>query len=137
SERGVGRAGSRNPGHKPCPSPASRPGRQARRRRIPVTPALRVAIDATPLLGPRTGIGVFTHQLLAHLPAQRVTPVAYATTWRGRGDLARQVPTGVEVSTRPQAARPLRKLWAKVDTPPIEWWTGEVDVVHGPNYVVP
>jgi glycosyltransferase involved in cell wall biosynthesis len=98
---------------------------------------LRVAVDATSLLGPRTGVGVFTAELLAHLPRDRVAPVAYATTWRGRGRLAEVVPAGVAVAGRPQAARPLRELWRRVDHPRIEWWTGPVDVVHGPNYVVP
>jgi glycosyltransferase involved in cell wall biosynthesis len=102
-----------------------------------VTAPLRVAVDATSLLGPRTGVGVFTAELLAHLPRDVVAPVAYATTWRGRGGLAAAVPPGVEVAGRPQAARPLRALWRRFDQPPIEWWTGPVDVVHGPNYVVP
>jgi glycosyltransferase involved in cell wall biosynthesis len=31
----------------------------------------------------------------------------------------------------------LRALWRRVDGPPIEWWTGPVDVVHGTNFVVP
>jgi glycosyltransferase involved in cell wall biosynthesis len=35
------------------------------------------------------------------------------------------------------AAQPLRQLWRRMDAPPIEWWTGTVDVVHGPNFVVP
>jgi glycosyltransferase involved in cell wall biosynthesis len=35
------------------------------------------------------------------------------------------------------AATPLRKLWRRFDGPRIERWTGPVDVVHGPNYVVP
>jgi glycosyltransferase involved in cell wall biosynthesis len=35
------------------------------------------------------------------------------------------------------AARPLREAWSRADRPPIEWWTGPIDVVHGPNYVVP
>ena len=38
---------------------------------------------------------------------------------------------------RPMAARPLRRRWRRSDRPPIEWWTGAVDVVHGPNFVVP
>jgi glycosyltransferase involved in cell wall biosynthesis len=35
------------------------------------------------------------------------------------------------------AARPLRALWERWDYPPIEYWTGPVDVVHGTNFVVP
>lgn len=35
------------------------------------------------------------------------------------------------------AARPLHEMWARTGRPPIETWTGRVDVVHGPNFVVP
>jgi glycosyltransferase involved in cell wall biosynthesis len=35
------------------------------------------------------------------------------------------------------AAKPLRALWRRVDHPRIERWTGPIDVVHGPNFVVP
>jgi glycosyltransferase involved in cell wall biosynthesis len=35
------------------------------------------------------------------------------------------------------AARPLRFCWVRSDLPPIEWFTGRFDVVHGPNFVVP
>ena len=29
------------------------------------------------------------------------------------------------------------RAWKHVDYPPVEWWTGRVDVVHGTNFVVP
>lgn len=102
-----------------------------------MTEPLRVAVDATPLLGHLTGIGVFTREVLAHLPRLGVDPVAYATSWRGRAALAGAVPPGVAVAGRPQAARPLRAAWTRLDWPPIEWWTGSVDVVHGTNFVTP
>ncbi|QGG95815.1 glycosyltransferase family 4 protein [Actinomarinicola tropica] len=98
---------------------------------------LRVALDATPLLGARTGVGVFTLEVLRHLPATGVDVLAYATSWRGRHLLGTTVPPGVRVARRPQAARPLRELWRRGDRPPIEWWTGAIDVVHGTNFVVP
>lgn len=101
------------------------------------SPLLRVAIDATPLLGHLTGIGVFTKELLRHLPKYGVTPVAYATSWSGRSELGSKLPPQVKWSKRPQAARPLRKLWAERDWPGIEWWCGNVDLVHGTNFVVP
>jgi glycosyltransferase involved in cell wall biosynthesis len=28
-------------------------------------------------------------------------------------------------------------VWSRWDAPPVEWWTGRVDVVHGTNFVVP
>ncbi len=64
-------------------------------------------------------------------------PVAYAASWRGRHDLADRLPVGVRAVDRPMAARPLREAWRRVDAPPVQWWTGPVDTVHGTNYVVP
>ncbi len=90
-------------------------------------PVLRVAIDATPLIGDRTGIGQFTAGLIDALHRQAgIDAVEFAMTWRGRAPGARPLP-----------ARPARALWRRIDWPPIEWWTGRVDVVHGTNYVVP
>ena len=34
-------------------------------------------------------------------------------------------------------ARPLHALWARRDAPPLEWFIGATDVVHGTNFVVP
>ena len=99
---------------------------------------MRVALDVTPLLGAHTGVAAFTTGALAALaPRTDVELRAYAVTWRGRARVAGVVPKGVEVAGRPMAARPLRGMWRRFDVPPIEWWTGPVDVVHGTNFVVP
>jgi glycosyltransferase involved in cell wall biosynthesis len=99
---------------------------------------LAVALDATPLFGARTGVAMFTSGLLGALVARTdVEPIAYAVTWRGRGELGQLAPRGVGLARSPMAARPLRWAWTRWDVPPIEWWTGEVDVVHGTNFVVP
>ncbi len=99
---------------------------------------LEVAIDATPLLDRPTGVGVVTRALLEHLAAAPdVDPVAFSVSWSGRGRLPEVVPPGVATTSRPMAARPLRAAWRRAELPPIEWWTGPVDVVHGPNFVVP
>jgi glycosyltransferase involved in cell wall biosynthesis len=101
-------------------------------------PRLRVAVDATPLYGPRTGVGRFTHELIFGLAGHpEVEVVAYATTWRGRGRLPTLVPAGVATNRRPMAAAPLRAAWRRFDGPRIERWVGAVDVVHGTNFVVP
>ena len=34
-------------------------------------------------------------------------------------------------------AKPIHRAWSVVSFPPIEWFTGRVDVVHGTNFVVP
>lgn len=95
-------------------------------------------MDATPVLGARTGVGQFCHELI-HALAERddVALTAFALTWRRRGQLPGQLPGKVGVVRRPLAARPLRGCWKRSSYPPIEWWTGRTDVVHGTNFVVP
>ncbi len=99
---------------------------------------MRVALDATPLLGVRTGVGQFTGEVLAALARRDGLQLsAFAVTWRGRDRLATALPPGVRPVLRPMAARPLREAWKRASLPPIEWWSGPVDVVHGTNFVVP
>ncbi len=99
---------------------------------------LTVALDVTSLIGPRTGVGALTENLVEGMAARSDVAVrAFAVTWRGRGALAHSLPSGVVLATRAMAARPLRTAWGRSDRPAIERWTGPVDVVHGPNFVVP
>jgi glycosyltransferase involved in cell wall biosynthesis len=99
---------------------------------------ITVALDVTSLIGHRTGVGVLAAHLVDGLAARDdVRLRAFAVTWRGRDALADALPPGVEVARRPMAARPLREVWRRVDRPAIETWVGPVDVVHGPNFVVP
>jgi hypothetical protein len=99
---------------------------------------LTVAIDATPLLGDRTGVGAFAAGTLRALAEHRdLALVGYGLSWAGRGQLATVLPAGVRAIRAPMAAAPLLSLWRIADGPAIEWWTGPVDVVHGTNYVVP
>lgn len=100
--------------------------------------SIRVAVDATPLLDRPTGVGGVTRALLERLGrSSDVAAVAFSVSWHGRGRLPELVPPGVKGLGRPMAARPLRWAWGHGDWPPIELWTGPVDVVHGPNFVVP
>jgi glycosyltransferase involved in cell wall biosynthesis len=100
---------------------------------------VRVAYDVTALLDARTGVGAFAGEVLTRVAAQPdIDVVGYSVSWRGRGALdGGVVPAGVRLTTRPMAAQPLRQLWRRADWPPLTWWTGRVDVVHGPNFVVP
>jgi glycosyltransferase involved in cell wall biosynthesis len=62
---------------------------------------------------------------------------AYAVSWRRRGGIDAHLPAGVGAAQRPMPARPLQALWARGAVPPLEWFVGPVDVVHGTNFVVP
>lgn len=99
---------------------------------------LKVAADVTPLLTPRTGIGVFVGEMLGHLAARDdLALTGYAVSWRGRDRLAEAVPEGMAVARRPMAARPLHQVWMRADHPRVDRWIGRHDVVWGTNYVVP
>ena len=97
-----------------------------------------VGIDATPLLGPRTGVGVFVDGLLAALAGRPgLTLRAYGLTARGFRRLGTVLPAGVALRRLPLPAGVALRVWAAGDLPPIEAWSGRVDVVHGTNFVVP
>jgi glycosyltransferase involved in cell wall biosynthesis len=98
---------------------------------------VRVGLDATPLLGRRTGIGIYTERLLAELAGGPDELVATAFTLRGSGGLAAAVPDRVTARVRPVPARLLRALWAHIPVPPVSWLCGRVDVFHGTNFVLP
>jgi len=99
---------------------------------------LRVAVDATPLLGARTGVGIFTHALLRGLGARDdVDVVAFPVSIAGRGDLPGLLPPGVAARTPPLPARPLHAAWQRTSQPRLDLLLGRPDVVHGPNFVVP
>ena len=99
---------------------------------------LRVAIDAMPLLGTRTGVGHVAAGFVTTLAARDdIDLVAYAVTRASRGRLTEQLPRGVTARTTRIPARVLFSLWQRNAEPRIERWTGPVDVVHGTNFVGP
>lgn len=97
-----------------------------------------MAIDATPLLGTRTGVGRFCEGALGALATVSGLDVdAFAVTWRRRRRLPPLVPSGVDVRQRAMPARPLHLAWSHLGGPAVEWFVGAADVVHGTNFVVP
>jgi glycosyltransferase involved in cell wall biosynthesis len=90
---------------------------------------MRAAVDVTPLLGARTGIGELVAGLVGALRERDdVEVVPIALTWRGR--------RGAGAHHRPIPARLIQGVWSRLDLFPITRWSGQVDVVHGTNYVV-
>lgn len=99
---------------------------------------MKVALDATPLLGRPTGVGAFCAGALGGLAARDdVAASAFAVSWRRRHELAALLPAGVRQIGRAMPARPLHAAWRTTGVPPVEWFTGPLDVVHGTNFVVP
>jgi glycosyltransferase involved in cell wall biosynthesis len=99
---------------------------------------LAVGFDATPLLGRPTGVGAFCSGALTGLSGlSSVDASAYAVSWRRRRGIASLVPSGISHRQRAMPARPLHAAWAHWSWPPVEWFIGRQDVVHGTNFVVP
>jgi glycosyltransferase involved in cell wall biosynthesis len=99
---------------------------------------LSVGFDATPLLGHPTGVGVFCAGALSGLSGLPDLEVsAFAVSWRRRRRIGALVPPGVPTRQWPMPARPLHAAWAHGSRPPVEWFIGPHDVVHGSNFVVP
>jgi glycosyltransferase involved in cell wall biosynthesis len=88
-----------------------------------------VAFDAGPTLGVRTGVGRYANEVAAALDLLGVEVKRYAVALRGGSSegLARwRVP-----------ARLAQWSWRRVHKPAIGRLTGDVDVVHGTNFVLP
>jgi glycosyltransferase involved in cell wall biosynthesis len=104
---------------------------------------MRVGLDATPLLGPRTGVGRYVQGLagaLAALAGPEPEELALVPfSWRGTGDLPSVAPSGPRVrhGRRRAPARLLQAAWARMGWPPVEWLAGPVDVFHATNFVAP
>ncbi len=103
---------------------------------------MRVALDATPLLGQPTGIGRYVAELLgglARLPAGERPDELLATafTWRGHADLAAHLPPGVTGAGRRAPARFLQSAWRYANVPSMRTLGVRADVVHGTNFVLP
>lgn len=99
---------------------------------------LRVALDGTPLLGRRTGIGEVVVGLLHDLaPRTDLDVAAYVVSRHGTDDLPSLLPPGVRPAVRRWPARAVHRMWRAVPFPRIEAWTGPLDVVHATNYVAP
>ena len=98
---------------------------------------MKVGLDATPLLGRRTGVGRYVAGLLGGLRSLPRPPevVLTAFTWRGAAPLRAE--PGVTVAGRRAPARLLQQSWQRLGQPPVEWLCGPVDVFHATNFVLP
>lgn len=99
-------------------------------------PGLRVAVDVTPLLGVRTGVYQCVEHLLAALPdaAPDITVVPYVLSHAARRRAA-DLPPGTRFFSIPAGVA--IPAWAHADWPRVDRVLGDVDVVHGTNFVVP
>jgi glycosyltransferase involved in cell wall biosynthesis len=100
----------------------------------PSPPPLRLAIEATSLLGARTGVGTMTRAVLDRVAARpEMHTTALLVSWRGRGALAAELPAGTARRALVFPARLAHLAWQRFDHPAVRGF----EVVHGTNFVVP
>jgi glycosyltransferase involved in cell wall biosynthesis len=95
-----------------------------------------VAIDVTPLLGARSGVGAAVAEIVAALRALEAGPDLVPYTLSTRARLHRDsVPTDTRFVPIP--ARILLRSWVRADAPRIDRWLRPAQVVHATNYLAP
>lgn len=98
---------------------------------------MRIAVDATPLLGQRSGIGNYVTGLLSGLASLEEGPEVLLTLFSIRGSVPGPLPRRTRPAPRRAPARLLRRTWRRTGWPPVELLTGRVAVFHGTNFVLP
>jgi glycosyltransferase involved in cell wall biosynthesis len=95
-----------------------------------------VAIDVTPLLGARSGIGAAVAEIVVALRALEAGPDLVPYTLSTRARLQR---AAVPPDTRfvPIPARILLRSWVRADAPRIDRWLRPAQVLHATNYLAP
>jgi glycosyltransferase involved in cell wall biosynthesis len=103
---------------------------------VPPTARPTVAIDVTPLLGARSGIGAAVAEIVVALRALEAGPDLVPYTLSTRARLQRDA---VPPDTRfvPIPARILLRSWARGDVPRIDRWLRPAQVIHATNYLAP
>jgi len=101
---------------------------------------MRIGFDGTPLLGSKTGVGWYTHELID--AAAKLSPkdemVVFPISWRTARHLNLDPPhrSNVAVERKLAPARPLWAMWDRVQFPPVEWLV-DCDVFHATNFIAP
>ena len=95
-----------------------------------------VAIDVTPLLGARSGIGAAVAEIVVALRGLEAGPDLVPYTLSTRARLHRDA---VPSDTRfvPIPARILLGSWVRADLPRIDRWLRPAHVIHATNYLAP
>jgi glycosyltransferase involved in cell wall biosynthesis len=98
---------------------------------------VRIALDATPLLGQRSGVGNYVRGLVDGLAELADGPEVLLTLFSIRGAVPGPLPARTRPAPRRAPARLLRQTWSRWGWPPAEVLTGRVQVFHGTNFVLP
>ncbi len=98
---------------------------------------LTVGIDATPMIGQRSGVGRYVERVCAGVAAMPDAPDQVLTLFSRRKTFDEPMPPHTRPAHRSIPAKLLKPAWAHVAHPSVERLTGPIDVFHGGNYLVP
>jgi len=98
---------------------------------------LAIAVDALPLVGSPTGVGVFCDQLIRSLATRNELVLSAFAVGRGAVGARHRLPPSVRCRVLPVPARLVHAAWRVTGVPSAEIVAGRVAVVHGTNFVVP
>lgn len=103
---------------------------------------LRVALDASSLLTPQTGIGRYTDQLVRALLGLDAVELRLNCSYRPGGENVRAIaerfgPLGAGVHRNPIPNRALHLAWELLNAPSAELVAGACDVFHATNHLAP
>lgn len=96
--------------------------------------SIRVALDATPIVGLRTGIGECVRHTLAAVGELGIATQPFTLSYKARKS-SEELP--VNNKFIPIPARVLLRTWAYFGTPRIDHFLPVVDLVHATNYLSP
>lgn len=98
---------------------------------------LRLAVDAHPLVGARSGVGRYLGGVLAGLAALPDAPEPVLALYHLRGQGPDPIPPHSRPAPRPLPGRLVQALWRYLPASGVELITGPIDVYHAGNFVLP
>ncbi len=102
---------------------------------------LRIGVEATSLIGPRSGVGYTTSSIVEALVTldEGVEITLFPISLRRGGRVKHSVADHprIKVARARMPGRVAARVWSRVEWPPAELFCGSLDVFWGPNFVLP
>jgi len=102
---------------------------------------IRIGLDLSCLMArPLTGVGYYTLNLFQAFAARQgpFDVRVVASSFRPKTDLFQTLRTQCSrVRVLPWPTRLKNRMWTTLEWPPLEWFTGQVDIAHGAFHLLP
>ena len=99
---------------------------------------MKVCLDIQAALGQRAGVGRYVRELLGHLGVEAGADEIAAFYFDFKRTGLDAAPPGVEMrACRWMPGRLAQAAWKRTGWPPYDWFAGEADLYHFPNFIRP